>query len=282
MPVIEEGDIPVLGGFISSTLEGTTTTLGRGGSDYTATLVGAALYASEVQIWTDVTGVLTADPAIVGKAHTIPHLSYREAAEIAFFGAKVLHPKTVRPAAEASIPIRILNSRLPAEPGTYICSWSIKPPEVVKVITHKPGLTMLHVTSSQTNGNDEFHQAILNVHHASQGCVSIVASSVMSVSLTLNEPHLLPGLIKQLERLGTVKVEPKRALIGAVGEGLRTTLGVASRAFSVLADVCPFFISHGESGSNLSFLIAEERANEVVRRLHNIFFGECATATRAL
>lgn len=274
LPVIEAGEIPVLGGFIGSTLEGRTTTLGRGGSDYTATLLGAALGAREVQIWTDVTGVLTADPAVAAEAQTVPHLSYREAAELASFGLKVLHPKTVTPAAEASIPIRILNSRLPEEPGTYVCSRPVRTPEVVKAVTHRPGVTVLHVGPPRTGVHDGFPRPVFDLLHAYKDCVSVVAISGASVSLALSEPELLPGIVEQLERLGDVKVEPGRALIAAVGEGLQTTPGAAARAFGLLGDVCPFFISQGDAGCNLSFLVAEEKAHGVVKRLHQAFFGD--------
>src|SRR4030095_7877506 len=122
LPFLETGFVPVLGGFIAANKKNQTTTLGRGGSDYTAAIIGAALFAREIQIWTDVTGVLTADPRVVADAMTIRRLSYSEAAELAYFGAKVLHPKTIQPAVEGEIPVRICNSRAPEEFGTLVCS----------------------------------------------------------------------------------------------------------------------------------------------------------------
>ncbi len=135
-PVSQAGYVPVLGGFIGATLKGITTTLGRGGSDYTASLVGAAMRAREIQIWTDVTGILTADPRVVDCAGTVTQLSYAEAAELAYFGAKVLHPKTIEPAVEYDIPLRICNSRAPEEFGTLVCSVPVATRRTVKAIAH--------------------------------------------------------------------------------------------------------------------------------------------------
>src|SRR5205823_1600292 len=139
LPQLESSKTPVLGGFIGSTMSGVTTTLGRGGSDYTAALVGAALDAREIQIWTDVSGVLTADPRVVPAAKTIPVLSYQEAAELAYFGAKVLHPKTIQPAIDKNIPVRVCDSRAANDPGTRIVPESEAAPQTIKAIAHKNG-----------------------------------------------------------------------------------------------------------------------------------------------
>ena len=151
-PLIASGVVPVLGGFIGATLSGETTTLGRGGSDYTAALIGAALEADEIQIWTDVPGVLTADPRLVPKAHTVPQLSFEEAAELAYFGAKVLHPKTLHPAIERDIPVRICNSRAQESGSTLVVGETKKSPQTVKAIAHKTGVTTVQVTSTRMLG----------------------------------------------------------------------------------------------------------------------------------
>src|SRR6185503_4974428 len=146
-PYLEAEVVPVLGGFIGSTTSGETTTLGRGGSDYTAAIIGAVLRASEIQIWTDVTGVLTADPRVVPNAQTIERLSYGEAAELAYFGAKVLHPKTIHPAIVSAIPVRICNSRMPEAQGTVVGPLSDATPRTIKAIAHKNGVTVVQITS---------------------------------------------------------------------------------------------------------------------------------------
>src|SRR5437667_8267649 len=148
-PLIEAGETPVTGGFIASTSKGATTTLGRGGSDYSAAIIGAALDAREIQIWTDVSGVLTADPRIVANARTIPVLSYQEAAELAYFGAKVLHPKTIQPAMDRKIPVRVCNSRAPDEAGTLIVTSSEAAPQTIKAIAHKRAIPTVQMTSAR-------------------------------------------------------------------------------------------------------------------------------------
>jgi aspartate kinase len=271
-PLVKASEIPVLGGFIGAAPSGVTTTLGRGGSDYTAALVGAALAAREIQIWTDVTGVLTADPRLITDARTIPYLTYDEAAELAYLGAKVLHPKTIRPAAERHIPVRICNSRAPEEPGTFVSADGAPARRTVKVITHKAGVSMLHVRSAHMLGTGEFLSAIfdvLNAHHAAASVVNITEDSA---TLSLGDTSALPLIVAELERIGSVKVEKSRALIGVVGEGLRVTQGVTARVFGAISDINVSLISQGVSTSNLSFVVEEERAREVVRRLHDTFF----------
>jgi aspartate kinase len=272
VPLIEAGTIPVLGGFIGASTDGATTTLGRGGSDYTAALVGAALDAREVQIWTDVNGVLTADPRVVKEARTIPRLSYAEAAELAYFGAKVLHPKTIQPAVERSIPVRICSSRAPAEPGTIVGAETEAAPRTVKSIAHKTGVTTVQITSARMLGAYGFLHALFEVFNRHRTAVDVVTTSEVSVSLSLDDTSNLPSIIKELEQLGTVQVEPNRAIICVVGEGLRGTPGIAARVFSTISDINVSLISQGASSINLTFIVDEARANETVARLHKAFF----------
>ena len=271
-PFLESNVVPVLGGFIGATTTGATTTLGRGGSDYTAAIIGAALSASEIQIWTDVTGVLTADPRVVPEAQTIERLSYSEAAELAYFGAKVLHPKTIQPAIESSIPVRICNSRAPEELGTLVGPETGTSPRTVKAIAHKSGVTTVQITSARMLGAYGFLRALFEVFEKHRTVVDVVTTSEVSVSLSLDDAARLPGIVEELERLGTVRVEKGRAIVCVVGEGLRGTPGIAAKVFSTISDINVTLISQGASSINFTFAIEEERVNEAVRRLHHAFF----------
>lgn len=273
-PLLKAEKIPVLGGFIGSTARGVTTTLGRGGSDYTAALVGAALEAREIQIWTDVTGVLTADPRIVPEARTIPVLSYQEAAELAYFGAKVLHPKTIQPAIDRSIPVRVCNSRAPKEGGTLIVAESGSAPHTVKAIAHKNGITTVQVTSARMLGAYGFLRALFEVFDDHRVAVDVVTTSEVSVSLSIDDASGLPNLLPDLEKLGTVQIEENRAIVSVVGDGLRNTPGIAARVFSVIEDINVTMISFGASSVNLTFMVDEAQAADAIARLHRVCFEE--------
>ena len=272
-PVINSGVVPVLGGFIGATLQGTTTTLGRGGSDYTAALIGAALKAEEIQIWTDVTGVLTADPRVVPEAQTIERLSYIEAAELAYFGAKVLHPKTIQPAIENSIPVRICNSRMPQESGTLVGPQSETTSRTIKAIAHKTGVTTVQISSARMLGAYGFLRALFEVFERHRTVVDVVTTSEVSVSLSLDDAGALPGIVEELQQLGTVGIEKGRAIICVVGEGLRGTPGIAARVFSTISDINVSLISQGASSINFTFVIEEERVKEAVRDCTRVFLA---------
>jgi aspartate kinase len=277
-PLLAAGEVPVLGGFIaSSAASGETTTLGRGGSDFTAALVGAALGAREIQIWTDVPGVMTADPRVVKEARTIPRLSYAEAAELAFFGAKVLHPKTILPAVVRNIPVRICDSRDPGGPDTVVYFDAEMTPRTVKAIACKSGVHIMHITSARMLGAYGFLRAIFEVFERHRTGVDIVTTSEVSVSLSLEETHALEQIIEDLKPIAAVRVEPDRAIVCVVGEGLRATPGIAGRVFSTIRDINVLLISQGASNINLTFVIEERHVREAVRRLHAAFF-ECATS----
>lgn len=275
-PHIDAGRIPVLGGFIGSTLEGQTTTLGRGGSDYTAALVGAGIEAREIQIWTDVNGVLTADPRVVPHARTIPRLSFAEAAELAYFGAKVIHPKTILPAVIRSIPVRICNSRDAEHPGTGVYFDAEMSPRTVKAIAHKKGITVLHITSARMLGAYGFLRALFEVFERHHTIIDIVTTSEVSVSLSLEDTSMIDEIIRDLRPIAAVKVETNLAVVCIVGEELRYTSGVAARIFSTLSDINVLLISQGASNVNLTFVVAERDVEETVRRLHTSLF-ECDT-----
>lgn len=273
-PLIEAGEIPVLGGFIAASRSGETTTLGRGGSDYSAALVGAALRAGEIQIWTDVTGVLTCDPRVCSEARTIKTLSYEQAAELAYFGAKVLHPKTIQPAVDFQIPVRVCNSNQPQEKGTMILPKSDATPRTVKSIAHKTGITILRITSARMLGAFGFMSAIFQIFERHRTVIDVVTTSEVSVSLTLDNTDSLEAIIKDLARLGQVEIEPNQAVVCVVGEGLRGTSGVAAQIFSTVSDINISLISHGASSVNMTFVVQENLIGDVIKRLHDAFFKE--------
>ena len=273
-PRFESNCIPVMGGFVGSNEDGDTTTLGRGGSDYTAAIVGAAVNAKEIQIWTDVPGVLTADPRVAPKARTVPQLSFEEAAELAYFGAKVLHPKTLYPAIERNIPVRICNSRAPQGGSTLVLAETEKSPQTVKAIAHKTGVTTVQVTSARMLGAYGFLRALFEIFDRHKTAVDVVTTSEVSVSLSLDDTSALPAIVRDLEPLGSVSIEGKRAILCIVGEGLRSTPGIAARIFSTIRNINVSLISQGASRINLTFAVEESRAREAVMRLHKEFFEE--------
>jgi aspartate kinase len=275
-PLIAARRVPVLGGFIGSTPGGQTTTLGRGGSDYTAALIGAGIGAREIQIWTDVNGVLTADPRVVPHARTIPSLSFAEAAELAYFGAKVIHPKTILPAVIRSIPVRICNSRDAEHPGTGVYFDAEMSPRTVKAIAHKKGITVLHITSARMLGAYGFLRALFEVFERHRTIIDIVTTSEVSVSLSLEDTSMIDRIIEDLRPIAAVKVETNLAVVCIVGEELRYTSGIAARIFSTLGDINVLLISQGASNVNLTFVVAERDVEETVRRLHASLF-ECDT-----
>ena len=276
IPRIKSKCIPIMGGFIGSSESGNTTTLGRGGSDYTAALVGAAVNAKEIQIWTDVPGVLTADPRVAPRARTVPQLSFEEAAELAYFGAKVLHPKTLYPAIERNIPVRICNSRAPESGSTLVLAETEMSPQTVKAIAHKTGVTTVQVTSARMLGAYGFLRALFEIFDRHRTAVDVVTTSEVSVSLSLDDTTSLPAIVEELKPLGSVSIEGKRAILCIVGEGLRSTPGIAARIFSTISNINVSLISQGASRINLTFAVEESRAREAVMRLHKEFFEQTA------
>jgi aspartate kinase len=271
-PLIADGEVPVMGGFIAANRGGETTTLGRGGSDYSAALVAAALGASELQIWTDVTGVMTCDPRICSDARTIPVLSYEEAAELAYFGAKVLHPKTIKPAVDHAIPVRVCNTFLPAATGTMVLADSAEAPNKIKSIAHKKNITILRITSARMLGSYGFMSALFQVFERFRTVIDVISTSEVSVALTLDNTAELDKIVTELQRLGDVEVEPGFAVICVVGEGLRASTGLAARVFSTIHDVHIALVSHGASSVNLTFVVREDLVADVIRRLHKELF----------
>ena len=271
---LDAGRIVVMGGYIASTLSGITTTLGRGGSDYSAAIAGAALNAEEIQIWTDVDGMMTADPRIVPAACKVKEISFDEASELAVFGAKVLHPLTVLPAVEKNIPVYILNSRKPKGTGTRITREATHCKNLIKSIACKRGITIVTVSSSRMLMSHGFLRALFEVFDRYHTSVDMVATSEVSVSLTLDDTSSLNPILEELKQLGDVTVSPRTALICLVGNNLKYTPGVARRAFVAIGDINILMVSHGASTINLSFLIDEKDATAAIQKLHDDFFRE--------
>ena len=272
-PLIQAGRAVVVAGYIASTRSGETSTLGRGGSDYSATLFASCLEADEVEIWTDVDGMMTADPRIVRNALTIRHISFAEASELAYFGAKVLHPSTVLPAVEKSIPVRVLNSRRPESPGTVISSDAPAGKSVVKSFAAKRGITAVTVTSSRMLMAHGFLRALFEVFDKHRISVDVVTTSEVSVSLTTDDKRALEPVIEELAALGRVEVERGLALVCMVGTNLKDRPGIAAQTFACVSGINVRMISQGASEINLSFVVGEEHADTAIRRLHKHFFA---------
>jgi aspartate kinase len=266
------GVLYIMQGFISSTTGGATTTLGRGGSDYTSTIVGAALRAEEVQIWTDVTGIMTADPRIVKEARTIDQISYREAAELAYFGAKVIHPATIQPAVNLGIPVLVKNTFSPDEAGTRIISRI--PRNGLKAIACKKGITLVNVNSSRMLQAYGFLRRIFEIFEKHQTPVDLIATSEVSVSVTIDNPAAINAIARDLSEIGTVSVEAEKSIICLVGVDLWKDTVFLARVFSSLKTTPVRMISLGASDINLSMVVPVEATEESVKNLHREFFRE--------
>ncbi len=266
------GVLCILQGFIGSTTNGATTTLGRGGSDYTATIVGAALRAEEVQIWTDVTGIMTSDPRIVKNARTIPQISYREAAELAYFGAKVIHPSTIQPAVNLGIPVWVKNTFRPDDKGTEI----IPSPagNGLKAIACKKGITLVNINSSRMLFAYGFLRRIFEIFEKYQTPVDLITTSEVSVSVTIDNPAAVNNIARDLSEIGTVGVESDKAIICLVGLDLWKDTAFLARVFGCIRKTPLRIISLGSSDINLSFVVAEEDTEDSVKRLHDEFFKD--------
>ncbi len=260
----------ILQGFIASTTGGATTTLGRGGSDYTATIVGAALRAEEVQIWTDVTGIMTSDPRIAKSARTIEKISYREAAELAYFGAKVIHPSTIQPAVNLGIPVWVKNTFRPQDAGT--CIIPNVPGIGLKAIACKKGITLINISSSRMLLAYGFLRRIFEIFEKHQTAVDLIATSEVSVSVTIDNASEVNAIARELSEIGTVGVEADKSIICLVGQDLWKDTRFLARAFSSLKGTPVRMISLGSSDINLSFVVPVEATEDAVRTLHDEFF----------
>ncbi len=272
LPLVDAAKIPVLGGFIGSNAEGITTTLGRGGSDYTAALVGGGLNAGAIEIWTDVNGIMTTDPRICPDALRVKTISFEEAAELAYFGAKVLHPATILPAVQKSIPVFVLNSRNPANEGTRITAMAPHCSSPFKSIAAKKRLTIIDIVASRMLMSHGYLKAVFDIFDKYRCPIDMVSTSEVSISLTVDSNEQLPAICAELGKLADVKYEGRKALVCLVGEDIRGHNGIAGRVFSAISHINVRMISQGASEINMSFMIDEEDVDEAVRSLHKVFF----------
>src|ERR1700682_5908339 len=235
-PLVDGGKVPVMGGFVGANRAGITTTIGRGGSDFSAAIFGAGLNAERLEIWTDVDGILTTDPRICPDARRIKIISFDEAAELAYFGAKVLHPATVLPAIQKNIPVYVLNSRNPACEGTRITTRAPHSKNIFKAIAAKKRITIVDVAAPRMLLAHGFLRAIFEAFDRHKVAVDVVSTSEVSVSLTVDSNQAIPALAADLAKIADVKYEGRKAIVCLVGENLRDTPGVAGLVFRELAD----------------------------------------------
>lgn len=271
--IISTGSAVLTQGFIARSRNGNPSTLGRGGSDFTASLIGLAMHADEIEIWTDVDGMLTADPRKVPDAKLVTAISFEEAAELAYFGAKVLHPSTIQPALEKNIPVRVLNSMNPDGKGTLIVPDSKTNKGGIKSISCKENIRVVNIFSTKMLNSYGFLKRIFEIFDHNQTSVDVITTSEVNVSLTMDNEEHIDDIIKELSEFSRVRIEEDQALICVVGKDLRYTKGVAKRVFQALGDFNITMISQGASLINLSFVVDKNDAEKVMQNLHNEFFG---------
>ena len=272
-PAAAAGQIAVLGGFIGRGPDGSTTTLGRGGSDYSASLVGAALGAAEIQIWTDVDGMLTADPRIVYDAEVVPHLSFAEASELAYFGAKVLHPSTIFPAVSRNIPVRILNSRRPEARGTLITADPPTGNRPFAALACKRGITVIDITSTRMLMSHGFLRRVFEAFEANETAVDVVTTSEVSVSVTIDDNRRGPEIVAALLEIAEVTVEEQMAILTVVGDRLATNSTLAARIIGAMTGFPLRMISQAASRKNVTIVLPEASLAPAMTHLHRELFA---------
>jgi aspartate kinase len=282
LPQLAQTHVPVMGGFIASNEDGVTTTLGRGGSDYTASIVGAGIGAEEIQIWTDVDGMLTADPTIFPGSYRVETCSFAEAAELAYFGAKVLHPATVLPAIEKNIPVRILNSRRPEVEGTLIVSDPPPSSRPIRSIACKRNITLVNIVSSRMLMAHGFLRRIFEIFDRHETPVDMLATSEVSVSLTVDNTRALDAIRAEIGEFAEITMEDNHAIVCLVGENIRNCPEVPARTFAALCSLnTPLLrtpiktrmVSQGASQLNISLVVAAADLAGAVESLHREFFS---------
>jgi aspartate kinase len=273
-PVLAERRIPVLGGFVGATPEGVTTTLGRGGSDYSAAIVGACLGASEIQIWTDVDGMLTADPRVITGVQVVPHLSFGEASELAYFGAKVLHPATIQPAVAENIPVRILNSRRPQDGRATLITRDRPPSDrPLTAVASKKHVTVVDIRSTRMLMAHGFLARIFEAFEKFRTAVDVVTTSEVSVSVTIDDPRRLPDIEAALREVAEVTREDDMAILCAVGDGLQRDPTFVTHLLEALGGVPIRMVSQAASRRNVTLVIREEDLPLALSRVHDRYFG---------
>jgi aspartate kinase len=275
-PLLAAGQVAVAGGFVAATGAGVTTTLGRGGSDYSAAIIGGALDAAEIQIWPDVDGMLTADPRVIDNPRVVARLSFPEASELAYFGAKVLHPSTILPAVAKDIPVRILNSRAPEGGGTTISGAAAGEGPPLAAIACKRGVTMIEITSTRMLLAHGFLHRVFEIFERFATCVDVVTTSEVSVSLTLDDDRRVNEIVQALSEFSEVTVERGLAMLAAVGDRLRTTPRIAARVIGVLGDLPVRMVSRAASRRNVTLVLSDRDLASAMARLHEEFFDLAA------
>jgi len=271
-PEAAAGRVTVVGGFIGATASGVTSTLGRGGSDYSAAIFGACLDADEIQIWTDVDGMLTADPRIVAQPRVVPQLSFSEASELAYFGAKVLHPSTILPAVAKNIPVRILNSRRPENEGTRITKEARPDAGKLTAIACKRDVTVIDITSTRMLMAHGFLRRLFEVFERFKTAVDVVTTSEVSVSVTVDDTRRLDAILDNLHNFAEASCEKEMAIICAVGENLRADPTLFGRAVTALDRVPLRLVSQAASRRNITFVLRNADVPQAMMRLHETFF----------
>jgi aspartate kinase len=282
-PIIEAGEVPVIQGFIGSTREGATTTLGFEGSDYTAAIVGAAMGAEDIQIWKDVSGLMTCDPAIYARAHTVKTCTFAEAAELTFFGAKVLHPKAIHPAAQKNIAVHIYNSKQPEATGTAISASAAPCSNRIKSIAYKRPVTIISASALAAAGarvpsSEEFLRALLELLSARRIVPLVTAASALNVTFAVESAALADGrqrdLLEEISRIGEARVEQGRAIVSLVGEEMKSDSALVGRVFSAVEQMRLGLILSGSSPIAMSFIVEDRDVEGVIARLHEVFFDQ--------
>ena len=278
-PLLDRGSVVVMGGFIGGTTAGITTTLGRGGSDYSAALVGAAIDAGEIQIWTDVDGMLTADPRVVADARPVPHLSFEEAAELAYFGAKVLHPSTILPAIERGIPVRILNTLRPQAPGSLITARGSEGRASLTAIACKRGITVIDVTSSRMLQAHGFLRNVFEVFDRHRTAIDVVTTSEVSISMSVDDDRRLDAIERELRAFGDVRIDRHMAIVCAVGDAFLQDTTMAARVVAALDGIPLRMVSQAGSRRNLTVVVDDGDVPRAMSRLYEEFFGRVEVAS---
>jgi aspartate kinase len=271
LPLLSSGRVPVMGGFVGATRDGIPTTLGRGGSDFSASIVGAGLHAKRIEIWTDVDGIMTTDPALCPDATRVPRMSFDEAADLAYFGAKVLHPATLVPAMRSDVPVWVLNSRNPECPGTEIVA-QCETDGRVKAVTSKRGVAIVDIEPVRWFA-PELLREVFDVFERHQHSLDLLSASRGSLALLVSSVTALPSIAEELKGMANVRWENHKALVCLVGEQIRRRPEIAGQAFRAISDIDVRMICQGASERNISFLVDESRAVEAVQRLHRSFFA---------
>ena len=281
-PLLASDRVVVIGGFIGSAPDGSTTTLGRGGSDYSAALLGACLSADEIQIWTDVDGVLTADPRVIAHARLVKRLSYAEAHDLATFGAKVLHPGTIHPAAARNIPVRVLNSRRPDATGTIIgphTDADVDPR--LTAVACRGGVTVVEVTSRDPRGREPFAAKVF--HELAQGGTPVVLADLCGnrLSVAVDQSADFDGLRASVAAFADVRLRRGLAAVCAVGRGWSAEPRLIREALAVLGDTPVHMVARPSASSPLAFVVDEAHAESTMTRLHDEFLVEANASTAA-